>query len=77
MPSVLRPRDWKAMRCWAERVKKSMPPICPKVRKAVSRAKSLETPLSEIRPETPMNMKLHAFLHLVEEHRTTSRLACR
>ena len=28
----------------------------------------LRTSLSEIRPETPINMKLHAFLHLVQEH---------
>ena len=31
-------------------------------------SQKLRTSLSEIRTETPMNMKLHAFLHLVQEH---------
>jgi hypothetical protein len=33
------------------------------------RNQALRESLSNIRPETPMNVKLHAFLHLMEEHK--------
>jgi hypothetical protein len=33
------------------------------------RDQGLRNFLSEIRPETPMNIKLHAALHLMEEHK--------
>ena len=67
LPPVLSPQDRQAMRLGPNGSRKVRRRYVKKYRK-LCESEKLRTSLSEIRTETALNMKLHAFLHLVQEH---------